>query len=271
VDHGVRGGADGHTPFVLGPPQVPDRLGRVPPLGQAPGLGGEPPVPQLGERAGEVRVHVTAALHRQPAGLPRDDGRPPLRDRPAGERRHGVGHLPHQGPGQAEVPRAEGGGLPAGQGDLTRHPAAAVLRGHAAGGLRIAAGLVERRGLAGLGGGAHRLQLFQRPDPVDVLPLGHRGGQPGQHGRERGDPRGGENRRRSSHQRRCPAFEHASRLWHGTDTIPRPPTPCGRNKATPDSRRERCGEPVYARRGGHHSARARPRPSPTAIEGDPFT
>ena len=118
-------------------------------------------------------------------GFPGDEGGPPFAAVAAFQGAEHQRHFVDEGVGEADVPVALGGAVPAGQGDLGADGAAGV--GGCAAGLDQFRPLRggERVGDAGLPGTDRGLECFEGGDLVDVLGVGAGGVERGQHRDER--------------------------------------------------------------------------------------
>ena len=189
VDHGVGCGPDGDPPVrgsFAGPAH--DR-GGVEAAGQLLHLGLHRLVAhavEAGRVGGQQPVHGGPVLPGQARGAAHDEGGPPLRDPAVEHAGQGVRHLAHQGVSQVQVLLPAVRGLPPRQPDLGGDALALQRRRESAGGALGPGRGVQVGGGDRLHGRRGRLQLLQRPEPVDPLGVVHGPVQ----ARQVGDPAG---------------------------------------------------------------------------------
>ena len=185
VGHAVGGGADGDPPVGDGfAGAVGGAVGVEavrPAAGLAFGLGVAPP----GELVGDGGVDLGVVFLGQVGGFPGDQGGPPFAAVAAFQGLEHQWQFVDEGGGEADVPVAFVGAVPAGEADLGAHGPPGV------GGFRP--GLDQFRSLgdgegvgdAGLPGADRGLECFEGGDLVDVFGVGAGGVERGQHRDER--------------------------------------------------------------------------------------
>ena len=214
--HGVRSRAHADPAVGLSAADPPHHGLRVQLVRQGPGRPRHGRVAHRGQMATHPRVDGPAVGGAQDCGLAAHHCGPPLADPPSGEVLERVGHLVHQGPGQAEVARAAGRGVAAGECDLGGDAPAALARRHPTGRLLFALRGVEGDCHAGLRSGGSALERLQQADLLNALRVGDIRVEVAQPVDQRAEGSGGQPALATAAP--TPQIEHVSTLGGGCDS-----------------------------------------------------
>ncbi|SJM58751.1 hypothetical protein CZ771_10460 [Actinomycetales bacterium JB111] len=174
VGHVSRCGTDGDPALLDLGFCPPEGVGLVQLQGERPRAGSNLPIPQQWQIPREGFVDSGTVHRRQARGLLHHEGGSPLTDPSGGQVTQCPRHLPHQRLRHPEVPRATGGGIHPGQGDLRTQTPTSLTKRHTPAGLLVLTVGRQLVGGDGLRGRRRRLELLQGTDLLDRLRLRRR-------------------------------------------------------------------------------------------------